>query len=220
MLTVFGDPFSFSYPSEVLFSGPPIDADVFPRTRTKHLWCQSQRRRAFQARVENVASSENTPIKTQGRTTTRSMALGLLHVIEGNEHDHLRKEMRRTMNAIKNPDKQCRMSEREFEQWDRVYAAITVRWPSISLGEAKTINRNVAELVNFVADNVDTDIAEIESVVSEFAPETPSALLLGFRAILPVMLGFGIGYLATAMCFRPQSHCRAIARRPPARYFS
>ena len=112
------------------------------------------------------------------------------------------------------------MSEYEFEQWDRVYTAITVRWPSISLGEAKTINRNVAELVNFVADNVDTDIAEIESVVSEFAPETPSALLLGFRAILPVMLGFGIGYLATAMWFRPRSHCRALAIRPPAQYFS
>lgn len=97
-------------------------------------------------------------------------------------------------------------SEHEWEQWDRVYNAITVRWPSISLGEVKTINRNVAELVNFVAERVDTNVAEIESVVREFAPETPSTLEFIFQTMLPiVLLGFGIGYLASTLCFESQS---------------
>jgi len=110
-------------------------------------------------------------------------------------------------------------SEHEWEQWDRVYNAITVRWPSISLGEAKTINRNVAELVNFVAERVDTNIAEIESVVGEFAPEMPSPLNVALRTTLPMMLlGFGIGYLASAFCFRSKSCIVGTARRMPHRY--
>ena len=112
-------------------------------------------------------------------------------------------------------------SEHEWEQWDRVYTAITVRWPSISLGEAKTINRNVAELVNFVAERVDTNIAEIESVVSEFAPEMPSTLNVALRTTLPVMLlGFGIGYLASAFCFRSKSWSARTARRASNHYVS
>ena len=112
-------------------------------------------------------------------------------------------------------------SEHEWEQWDRVYTAITVRWPSISLGEAKTINRNVAELVNFVAERVDTNIAEIESVVSEFAPEMPSTLNVALRTTLPVMLlGFGIGYLASAFCFRSKARSARTARRASNHYVS
>jgi len=112
-------------------------------------------------------------------------------------------------------------SEHEWEQWDRVYNAITVRWPSISLGEAKTINRNVAELVNFVAERVDTNIAEIESVVGEFAPEMHSPLNVALRTTLPMMLlGFGIGYLASAFCLRSKSCNAGIARRMPHHYFN
>ena len=103
-------------------------------------------------------------------------------------------------------------SEHEWEQWDRVYNAITVRWPSISLGEVKTINRNVAELVNFVAERVDTNIAEIESVVCEFAPETPSTLNVVFGTMFPIMLlGLSIGYLASTLCLQSQS--RSTGRR-------
>jgi hypothetical protein len=129
--------------------------------------------------------------------------------------------MQKAISSIENSGKQCPMSEREFLQWDRVYTAITVRWPSISLGEVKTINRNVAELINFVAEQVDTDIAEIESVVSEFAPPTPSAVALIFKTTLPMMLlGFGLGYLATAFCFQSQSRRHAIARRMSVHHFS
>ncbi len=109
-------------------------------------------------------------------------------------------------------------SEHEWEQLDRVYNAITVRWPSISLGEVKTINRNVADLVNFVAERVDTNTAEIESVVREFAPETQSTVDFVFGTMFPIMLlGFGIGYLALPLLFQSQS--RGIVRGTPNHFF-
>ena len=110
--------------------------------------------------------------------------------------------MQKTNNSIEYSE-DLWTSEHEWEQWDRVYNAITVRWPSISLGEAKTINRNVSELVKFVSERVDTNIAEIESVVGEFAPEMPSTLNVALRTTLPMML---LGFAALLASYLLATH--------------
>ena len=103
--------------------------------------------------------------------------------------------------------------------WDRVYAAVTNRWPAIDQLELLECKQSVNEIVAHVSARVDDHDNEVRSVVAEFAPPSPtvSTTVSGTAgdvierlhyeiaeapvksSLTGVLIGFGLGVLATTL---------------------
>lgn len=103
--------------------------------------------------------------------------------------------------------------------WDRVYTAVTTRWPEIDQLELLECRQCVDEISEYLNSRVDAADEEVRSVVAEFSPQPPSTASVVTEAagdvieriqyeideapvkssLTGVMVGFSLGVLVTTI---------------------